>query len=366
MVRRLLAAWVTITILGVIPCARAQKHLTLEPVDREPRQGRQAPSPEQLKALYAAVADKPDLRSARFDLVLGLIKAGEPQTALQEARKWRTHDAYNLVVVRLLGDIYSELGRHAEARRTYSAVVELLPDDAQAQRALAMVLKQSGQLSPAYQRLDAALRIRPDDVRTAFELADTAQRLGRHAEAIERFRTIVAQSNTPAKIRYPAKQRLAQLYAAKRIGALARSDSSEAEACERLIAELGVKGGAVNDIKVYLTWDTDRTDVDLWVINPRGERIYYRHKKGKLGGALYDDVTDGYGPESFTASKATPGTYVIKVHYYSGNRGAFSEARGEVVVILREGTPQEQRHVLPYRLFTPKQAVTVARVTVRS
>ena len=37
----------------------------------------------------------------------------------------------------------------------------------------------------------------------------------------------------------------------------------------------------MNDVKVYLTWDTDRSDVDLWVLNPGGEKIFYSHKQGR-------------------------------------------------------------------------------------
>ncbi len=34
-------------------------------------------------------------------------------------------------------------------------------------------------------------------------------------------------------------------------------------------------------------------------------------------------------------------------------------------MILNEGTAREQRHTLPYRLFKPKQTVTVALIDVR-
>lgn len=360
-----LIATLAASLLIASPAALAAPSLALKKVDSQPRGGRTALSAKEIEALRKAVAKQPKDRGARLALVMGLLSNGKLKSALKEARGWREHDAYNLVVVRLLGDIYRELGRHDEARRAYSAVVELLPEDAQAQRALAMVLKQSGQLMPAYQRLQAALRIRPEDMRIAFELADVAQRLGRHREATERFRVIVAEMSTPQKLRYPAKQRLAQLYAAARLRALKKRRRAESERLGQAISDLEVKGGAVNDIKVYLTWDTDRTDVDLWVINPIGEKIHYGKKRGKKGGALYDDVTDGYGPESFTAPRGAPGTYVIKVNYYSARRGAFKEARGEVVVILHEGTSSEVRHTLPYRLFRAKQTVTVARITVR-
>ena len=93
----------------------------------------------------------------------------------------------------------------------------------------------------------------------------------------------------------------------------------------------------MNDIKVYLTWDTDRTDVDLWVLNPAGEKIFYSHKQGKGGDALFDDVTTGYGPESYSARQAAPGKYLVSVNYYGTSRDAFAEARGEVTVVLRRG-----------------------------
>ena len=98
--------------------------------------------------------------------------------------------------------------------------------------------------------------------------------------------------------------------------------------------------------------------------NPAGERVFYQHKNGQFGEALYDDVTTGYGPESFTAPHAHGGDYVVQVNYYGAGRSNFSEARGEVVVILDEGKPTEKRQVLPYRLFAVGQTVTVARIHV--
>jgi len=123
--------------------------------EREP-----AISDKPTDAAIAALRDKitaaPKDREARFELVRALMKANKMTDALTAAREWRQIDAYNLVVVRLIGDIYSELGKKTEARRAYSAVVELLPKDATAQRALASVLKQAGDLEGAYERLTAA------------------------------------------------------------------------------------------------------------------------------------------------------------------------------------------------------------------
>lgn len=338
--------------------------LKLTAVDREPTEGRDKLDAAAIAKLRSAVAENPKDRRARFELISGLMGAGKLDDARKAAIAWREVDAYNLVVVRLLGDIYSELGKRRDALRTYSAVVELLPKDPGAQRALASVLKQSGEVKAAYDRLIAATELRPDDVRLRFELADAAQRIGRLAEAQAAFTAVAANDSANESIRYPAKQRLAQIYSEQRRDALRGGDTARAKKLEADIAALQIKGGSVNDIKVYLTWDTDRSDVDLWVTNPTGEKVYYEHKSDKFGGTLFHDVTDGYGPESYTAHQAARGTYVVTVHYYSAGRSNFPEARGEVVIVLDEGTASEKKHVLPYRLFKAKQTVTVAKITV--
>jgi Ca-activated chloride channel family protein len=356
----LFAAAVAVAATQAAATPRPAARLSLVEGDREPANARAAVGDADLAKLRAAVATDPKDRSARFALVRGLHRAGKLDEAVTAARAWRTVDAYNLVVVRLLGDLYAEQGQRAQARRAYSAVVELLPGDASAQRALASALKQSGDLEAAYERLTAAASLSPDDRRLAFELADVAQRLGRAAEARERLEKIVADDATPEAVRYPARQRLAQVY-----HQLARDTPGEAAAMEKKIGELRLSGGTENDIKIYLTWDTDRSDVDLWVTNPTGERVFYSHKQGSLGDALYDDITTGYGPESYTAPHAKPGTYLVQVNYFGVGRGNISEARGEVVVVLDEGKATEQRHTLPYRLFNKDDTVTVARIEVK-
>ncbi|MCE9578085.1 MAG: DUF2135 domain-containing protein [Deltaproteobacteria bacterium] len=331
--------------------------------DREPA-GADHVSDLALAALQTAVDGAPGDRTARFALVRALMRAHKLDAALTAAKAWRAVDAYNLVVVRLIGDIQSELGQRDLARRAYSAVVELLPKDASAHRALASVLKQAGDLQGAYDRLIVAAAMTKDDRRLAFELADVANRLGKADEARERFAAIVADPTTPEAVRYPSAQRLAQIDHAAARAARAAGEADRAKELEAGLAALKLAGGTENDIKVYLTWDTDRSDVDLWVTSPAGEKVFYSHKNGKDGEALYDDVTTGYGPESYTAPHAQAGDYLVQVNYYGAGRSNFSEARGEVVVILDEGKATESRHVLPYRLYDTGQTVTVARVHV--
>ena len=345
-----------VAVLFASPAARAApRTVTLTPLDSEPK----TTAAVAIDDLRRAVAEHPDDRTKRVALVHGLVMARDLDGALAEAKAWRAKDAYNLVAVRALGDVHMERGEKELAERVYSAIVELLPRDTDAQRSLATVLKARGDLDAAEGRLLTAASSRPDDARILFELADIEQRLGKKESAATRLGQVIDAKETTEQVRYPAKLRLAQLLAERR-----REGKGDTAELTKRIEALHLPGGLENDVHIYLTWDTDRTDVDLWVKTPSGERISYEHRLGKGGEALYDDVTSGYGPESFTAKAAARGEYVVMVNYFGGGRGAFPEARGEVVVVLDEGRPTETRHVLPYRLFAEKDTVSVARITV--
>jgi uncharacterized protein YfaP (DUF2135 family) len=93
------------------------------------------------------------------------------------------------------------------------------------------------------------------------------------------------------------------------------------------------------DIKVLLTWDTP-SYVDLWVIDPKGEKCYWAHTMTNNGGNLvYDDAN--FAPQTFTMVKAIPGTYSIQIQNY----GSFGNpvSRAKVYLVLYEGTPKEER-----------------------
>ena len=84
-----------------------------------------------------------------------------------------------------------------------------------------------------------------------------------------------------------------------------------------------------------MTWDTDGTDVDLWVTGPDAEKILYSHRQGAAGGTLDTDVTTGFGPETYTQARLQRGTYRIQAHAY----GIARPTRVEVTTVRFEGTP---------------------------
>jgi hypothetical protein len=79
---------------------------------------------------------------------------------------------------------------------------------------------------------------------------------------------------------------------------------------ERLLKQMPV------DVRVVLNWNMNDTDIDLWVIDPNGEKCFYSHKLTAIGGRISNDFTRGYGPEHFMLKKALKGKYKVLINYF--------------------------------------------------
>ncbi len=105
-----------------------------------------------------------------------------------------------------------------------------------------------------------------------------------------------------------------------------------------------VQVGADGPIQVSVSWDKP-TDVDLHVIDPDGEEIYFAHPESfETGGELDLDSNaacsiDGVNNENITwgdNDDPVSGTYTVEVHYWS----ACSEGTTNYIVTVRvEGEP---------------------------
>jgi hypothetical protein len=62
-----------------------------------------------------------------------------------------------------------------------------------------------------------------------------------------------------------------------------------------------------------LIWSTEGVDIDLHVIEPRGDEIFFGHRNGKQGGELDVDNTWGYGPENINWLVYSDGSRPSKV-----------------------------------------------------
>lgn len=116
------------------------------------------------------------------------------------------------------------------------------------------------------------------------------------------------------------------------------------------------------DVKILLTWDTDGTDIDLHVVEPTGNETYFGNRNSPIGATLDQDVTTGYGPETYTLANAVEGSYQVRAKYYSDN--GMPQTFVRVDVILFEGTAREERLVFHGVLEKTDEVVHVASFTL--
>ena len=143
----------------------------------------------------------------------------------------------------------------------------------------------------------------------------------------------------------------------------------------RLIARERVDASAVDprlrramplDLRVVLSWDSDNSDMDLWVTDPNGERAYYGNRLTYQGGQMSQDFTGGYGPEQFSLRDAKPGIYRIEANYFGSREQLVT---GATTLMLRLSTTwgsRDQRdQQVTLRLKDRAETVLVGEFEVR-
>lgn len=119
--------------------------------------------------------------------------------------------------------------------------------------------------------------------------------------------------------------------------------------------------GSKASLVVTVTWNT-KTDVDLWVTEPGGEKCNYAHRNTKGGGVLHEDNTTGFGPEHFTADKLVAGEYLVQVHMYSTHTKDPVPTIVTIEVTRSAGTAQESHQTYTSRLAKTGDLQEVCRI----
>ena len=116
-------------------------------------------------------------------------------------------------------------------------------------------------------------------------------------------------------------------------------------------------------LRIVLSWDTDMTDLDLHVVSPDGEHVYYGNRVGMNGGALDVDVTGGYGPEIYAIASPPRGNWQVYTNYYGGgwnegdNNGELSVA--QIFIVTHEGTPDERQQTFRIPMRRPGELTLI-------
>ncbi len=122
--------------------------------------------------------------------------------------------------------------------------------------------------------------------------------------------------------------------------------SSDGKSIKRVQFYDAYAGRAQARLRVLLSWDSPGTDLDLHVVSPDGDHVFYGARIGAHGGALDVDVTSGYGPEIYANPAPPKGVYHVYVNYYGGSSEQQVITTAQVAIVSQEGTLSEKREVV--------------------
>lgn len=301
-----------------------------------------APSPEPAPEGEAddefaqRMKDGPPPLTGRFAEVVGRIGRGDAEGAVVDALAWQRDEPGDVMAVVALGEALEALGQPGLAARAYGSIVDLFPSRADLRRFAASRLERLSEdgLDLAIDSLTRAVAQRPDHLTGHRLLAYALVSDGRHAEAFAVLEAGLSRGYPSGRFRGGVRilgEDLGLVAAAW----LAKEPTRRAEIESRL-DKLGVPLATEPSLRFVLHWETDANDVDFHIYDGRGGHAFYSQKHLPSGGELYEDVTDGYGPECFTVPgerRAFP--YKLQIHYYS--RGPMGYGMGKLDVVEHDG-----------------------------
>jgi uncharacterized protein YfaP (DUF2135 family) len=122
--------------------------------------------------------------------------------------------------------------------------------------------------------------------------------------------------------------------------------------------------GGKTRLRVVLSWDSPGTDVDLHVVSPDGQHVYFGDRVAANRGALDVDVTTGYGPEIFATPAPVRGAYHVFVNFFGMGERSQDLTVAQVAVIQNEGTLAERQQLFRVPLRNPGELTRVASFLV--
>jgi ferric-dicitrate binding protein FerR (iron transport regulator) len=264
----------------------------------------------------------------RRDLVKRLytlhMLADDVDAAADAAERWAAKAPLDPEALRARADVAARRGDRDAAIRVLGSVVDVRPDDAKAQARLASLWRWAGRPELACRPLQALAERHPGDAGRVVEAIRCARRTGRQDLADD---------------------------------LLAAAEPKAAGAVQSLLDRPEPDDTALRgDLRVEATWSGADADLDLTIVDPRGQRVSW------FGGPTRATVTArdavSIGRESLALRGASPGEYAIEIARAGG------EDDGDVVqgslIVTVAGTRQR----LPFTLRGQHMRLALADITL--
>jgi tetratricopeptide (TPR) repeat protein len=301
--------------------------------------------PGEVDSLRALLRADPRDRALYNQLSEALAEAERWAELREVAFRWQPMDPDNPQVYESLALASHSLGRRAEAVRATGSLVEVAPSKPEMLQRAALLLWRIGDRAGWEAPARRAVEMRPDlpnPYRTLALLLWQAGRVEEAAEVLERAlgMPIDGWYGNAAQV---VRDELGYVYR----DWLRREPRAAAE-IRRRAARFDVDLERDDRLRITMTWDTDGNDVDLHVVDPRGDHVYYASREAPSGIRLLEDITQGFGPEVVRTDRVVPGAYHVGVKYYAA--GPMGIARGTLVVMEpMDGTVRVR--IEPFRLI---------------
>ncbi|MGE3855117.1 MAG: hypothetical protein AB7K09_25520, partial [Planctomycetota bacterium] len=270
---------------------------------------------------------------------------------------WAEVHPTNHVIYEEMGEWLETLGRKADALRAFSNIVEVGYAAPETHRYLGNFYRARSMWQAAADEYRLAREQAWHIAIAWFNEANVQSHLGNYEEAESLLYEIIEKNDWPARyrnIKERATRELIVLY--QQLMRTAREAGNDAEVTRlddrmtKLIDSSpfnkdGLKEFVKADMIVMLDWDTDGTDVDLWLVKDGNDagKCFYESMTPDWGAHLHEDQTEGFGPEFITLPHAQDGKYAVKIHYYSSNAQNI-RSYCHVKVIVHVGTDMEEVH----------------------
>ena len=249
------------------------------------------------------------------------LEAAEPQARRAIYLDERGGNAMNVGFFLDAAEFFMAKGEKALGLRILSNLAEMDLQNRQVLRLLAYRLQQAGEVANALPLFERVLELAPNEPQSHRDLGLALAEAGQAQKAVERLYEVVTG-------RWDGRFPDVDLIALSELNAIVARAAREGRPLDVAAIEPRLLKNLPLDVRVVLAWDADATDVDLHVIDPNGEEVYYGRNLSYQGGTITRDATGGYGPEEFALKLAKPGKYRVEANFFGHRQQVLASGTG--------------------------------------
>lgn len=312
---------------------------------------------EAIEELDKKIDEKIELKSWNPDTPYIKILEQEPTIELAYKKYLEVRNDYSNSPSFYLdvSDFFAQRGRSEIAITILTNLMEIELNNHEIMKALAYKLEYFKQYKLASIVYEKVLELRPEEPQSYRDLALVYEQTGKFQESYDMLYTLYNGDllEKDEEERFYGIEKIAFVELTrlvKKHGKKIKVNKSEKEKFKEIPV----------DVRVVIDWNQNDTDIDLWVVDPTSEKVYYDNDESKIGGRISEDMMEGYGPEEFMLKDAPKGEYKILVDYYADNIQKISGPTVlKVTLFTNYGRTNEKKETIIVRLDQEKDELEV-------